>query len=535
MCVIALASLENDARKVASEEALPLHAVHQRRKVRGEERYKLVRSLRVLPWWQVGGHRAQKAARSAKKARAAANPLSNKQRPVHASALQYENPRRHVASKPLPRGSTPAALCHVINPSRPLPRQQPLLRGTTPPRQHPSRPLRPRSRAHHCQPTSHRPKSRPHEPTDRKNRPRQKTNTPQAAARERDHTLYPGPCCAELGVAHHDAAHPELLPPMPATHELEFEWPTPKCMAVFFVVAVAASTIADGGRKILKLPLLTGYILSGILCGPYVLQLMKKEDITLLAKFVNDDAMGFIGFSAGAKFLLSELEGSLKPMLTLLGVQFAFVYSFVLGGMWLAAPHLALMAERPPEQVIAISLVIACLGVARSPSSAIALVSELNAHGPFTTTALCITVLMDVVVVLLFAMTLLAVHTILPEPGQEPQPASTVIAIFGLRKSIEPPLSPISRRSVPLNPISRRSVPLNPISRRSVPLNPLRFSRRCAHLTFTLSSHLPSSPFPASHLPSSRLRSCPRPCRRARCVGHLRYLRRPHHSPLHPV
>ena len=120
------------------------------------------------------------------------------------------------------------------------------------------------------------------------------------------------------------------------------------------------------------------------------------------------------------------------------------VGSFAMG----AAPHLALMAERPPEQVIAISLVIACLGVARSPSSAIALVSELNAHGPFTTTALCITVLMDVVVVLLFAMTLLAVHTILPEPGQEPQPASTVIAIFGLRKSIEPPLSPISRRSI---------------------------------------------------------------------------------------
>jgi len=41
--------------------------------------------------------------------------------------------------------------------------------------------------------------------------------------------------------------------------------------------------------------------------------------------------------------------------------------------------------------------------VARSPSSAIAIVNELRAKGPFTQTVLGVTVIMDVVVITLFA------------------------------------------------------------------------------------------------------------------------------------
>ena len=43
----------------------------------------------------------------------------------------------------------------------------------------------------------------------------------------------------------------------------------------------------------------------------------------------------------------------------------------------------------------------------------------ISAHGPFTTAALSVTVLMDVVVVLLFALTLLVVRAIDPAPGAD--------------------------------------------------------------------------------------------------------------------
>ena len=52
---------------------------------------------------------------------------------------------------------------------------------------------------------------------------------------------------------------------------------------------------------------------------------------------------------------------------------------------------------------IAISILAGAILVARSPSSAIAIVNELRAKGPFTQTLLGVTMISDVVVIILFA------------------------------------------------------------------------------------------------------------------------------------
>ena len=85
---------------------------------------------------------------------------------------------------------------------------------------------------------------------------------------------------------------------------------------------------------------------------------------------------------------------------------------------------------------MAIALIMACLAVARSPSSAIAVVSELGAHGAFTTAALSLTVLTDVVVVLLFALTLLLVHALSEESGKEKPSIGLVLGVFLLQMAI---------------------------------------------------------------------------------------------------
>jgi glucose dehydrogenase len=68
-------------------------------------------------------------------------------------------------------------------------------------------------------------------------------------------------------------------------------------------------------------------------------------------------------------------------------------------GFWLATPFLHLTADYNPRKRLAVSLIVACLSIARSPSSAIAVINELSAHGGFTSATLSITVLMDIVVV----------------------------------------------------------------------------------------------------------------------------------------
>lgn len=52
-----------------------------------------------------------------------------------------------------------------------------------------------------------------------------------------------------------------------------------------------------------------------------------------------------------------------------------------------------------------VALMISVTMAARSPSSAMAVIAELGARGPFTQTALAVTMFGDVIVIVLFAIT----------------------------------------------------------------------------------------------------------------------------------
>ena len=64
-----------------------------------------------------------------------------------------------------------------------------------------------------------------------------------------------------------------------------------------------------------------------------------------------------------------------------------------------------------------VSLLMGTLLAARSPSSAIAIIQELHAQGPFTALVLGVTVLMDIIVILFFSMNLLVATALLTPQG----------------------------------------------------------------------------------------------------------------------
>lgn len=59
--------------------------------------------------------------------------------------------------------------------------------------------------------------------------------------------------------------------------------------------------------KLLNLPNVTGYLIAGILIGPFVLKLVTNGDIKS-AKIITTTALGFIAFSIGGEFKLSLLK-----------------------------------------------------------------------------------------------------------------------------------------------------------------------------------------------------------------------------------
>ena len=165
----------------------------------------------------------------------------------------------------------------------------------------------------------------------------------------------------------------------------------------------------------LGMPSITLFIFFGLLSGPVGFDLVPKEDSDLLA-WISDMALGFIGLSAGGHFHVSEMAGALAPALTVLCSLVIVTFSGCLITMlWLGSVFIPFFGPLETASRYSAALLIACLSVARSPSSAIAIISELNAKGPFTTVVLAVTVMMDVVVVILFSITLL-VATALENP-----------------------------------------------------------------------------------------------------------------------
>jgi len=173
-------------------------------------------------------------------------------------------------------------------------------------------------------------------------------------------------------------------------------------LAGFLIIAVASRHIAKSFINY-KLPLITGLLITGIIAGPFVLQLIPEQAIVKL-NFVNETALAYIAFAAGAELYLKELRMRLNSIgWNTIG---QLVATFCLGSIavYLLFEMLPFMGEMDMKSKIAVSILAGTIFVARSPSSAIAVIYELRAKGPFTQTTLGVTVFIDFLVIILFSI-----------------------------------------------------------------------------------------------------------------------------------
>ncbi|MBU1344764.1 MAG: cation:proton antiporter [Proteobacteria bacterium] len=171
--------------------------------------------------------------------------------------------------------------------------------------------------------------------------------------------------------------------------------------ACFAIIAAASKQIGHSLKKT-GLPLISGFLLTGIVAGPYVLDLITKQ-ATLNLRFVDEIALGFIAFAAGSELYLKELKTRVKSIACVTTGLVVATFSLTGLAVFFLADFIPFMNPMPVPARIAVAILAGAILVARSPSSAIAVVNELRAKGPFTQTALGVTIIMDVVVIVLFA------------------------------------------------------------------------------------------------------------------------------------
>lgn len=143
--------------------------------------------------------------------------------------------------------------------------------------------------------------------------------------------------------------------------------------------------------KLLKLPNVTAYIITGILIGPYCLNLVP-DSIADATSFLPNIALAFIAFSTGQFFRLNALRGNGAKVLVITVLESCVASLFVfVASYWVLGLDLAFSA------------VIAALASATAPASTMMTIRQTGAHGDFVNTLLQVVALDDVVGLLAYS------------------------------------------------------------------------------------------------------------------------------------
>ena len=142
--------------------------------------------------------------------------------------------------------------------------------------------------------------------------------------------------------------------------------------------------------ELLKLPRITGYILAGLALGPFVADFFNQQAVTDLG-FLTSLALAFIAFCAGGELKLSHLRDRLKSITFMLSGISLVVLVGVSLAVFALSSVIPFMQDYPLGVRLAIASIFGVISTARSPSSAIAIITETKAKGPFTDTVLAVT------------------------------------------------------------------------------------------------------------------------------------------------
>jgi Kef-type K+ transport system membrane component KefB len=167
--------------------------------------------------------------------------------------------------------------------------------------------------------------------------------------------------------------------------------------------ALIAATVTGALLERVGLPRVTGYLLFGMLCGPYIANIITRPMAREL-QLVNGLAVVLIAFIAGLEMNAGRLWPRLPAFLRLTGTIMVVTYAALSGAFWLAFPWLDMPEGLTALQRLAIVALLSTVVASFSPTVTIALIAESRAAGPLSELTLSVVILADLVLIVLFTL-----------------------------------------------------------------------------------------------------------------------------------
>ena len=170
-------------------------------------------------------------------------------------------------------------------------------------------------------------------------------------------------------------------------------------------VALFAGLMLSRVAKKVQLPAVTAYLVAGILIGPYLLGslgikglgFISMEDIDSFG-IIPDVALGFIAFSIGNEFRMSQLK-QIGKQATVIGILQAVAATIVVDAA-LIGVHFIIPEKFP----LPAAIILGAVASATAPAATLMVVRQYKAKGPVTSILLPVVALDDAVGLVLFAI-----------------------------------------------------------------------------------------------------------------------------------
>lgn len=170
-------------------------------------------------------------------------------------------------------------------------------------------------------------------------------------------------------------------------------------------IALFAGLMLSRLAKLVQLPAVTAYLVAGVLLGPFCIGAIGVEGLGFTSmeniesmSIISDVALGFIAFSIGNEFRLSQLK-TIGKQATVIGILQAVITTLLVD-----AALITLHFIIPDILPLPAAIVLGAIASATAPAATLMVVRQYKAKGPVTDTLLPVVALDDAVGLILFAV-----------------------------------------------------------------------------------------------------------------------------------
>ncbi|MDY6915019.1 MAG: cation:proton antiporter, partial [Candidatus Cloacimonadota bacterium] len=161
----------------------------------------------------------------------------------------------------------------------------------------------------------------------------------------------------------------------------------------FLGFSILVALFFSKGARLLRIPMIVGYIVAGAILGPDISGFISRQQIASL-DVVNIVVLSLIGFGIGGELQLKKIKKLGKSIVII-------VFFEAMGAFLLVGTVTALLLKSVP-----LGLIYGSLASATAPAGTVEVIKQYKAKGNFTTTLYAVMGLDDIISLLLFSLSL---------------------------------------------------------------------------------------------------------------------------------